>query len=82
MALAITLTDVYAQASEVLDSFWTVFGLIVTMITSNPLLYSSILLGLGATLCVVCVTVVKKLKKVLFPLPCSPITRKTGGTVE
>lgn len=56
-----SISDVFTQASTVLGSFWTVFGNIVTMITGNPLLYASILLGLGATLCMVVVTVVKKL---------------------
>ena len=61
MYLAITLSDVFTQATTVLGSFWSVFGQIVAMITGNPLLYASILLGLGATLCMVVVTVVKKL---------------------
>lgn len=56
-----TIADVFTQASTVLGSFWTVFGQIVTMITSNPLLYASILLGLGATLVMTIVVVVKKL---------------------
>ena len=56
-----TISDVFTQLTVILGSVWSVFGNIVSTITGNALLYVPVLLGLGITLVMFCISVVKKL---------------------
>lgn len=58
---AITIANVFESVKSVLDMIWTTFGSVITTITGNPLLYVPVILGLGASIILGVVKLVKRM---------------------
>ena len=46
---AVSVGDVYTSVTEILTMIWGVFGSCISTITGNPILFASVLLGLGSS---------------------------------
>lgn len=58
---AITIANVFESVTDILTIIWSTFGNVITTITGNPLLYVPVILGLGASIILGVVKLVKRM---------------------
>lgn len=58
---AITLANIFESVTEVLSMVWTTFGNVISTITGNPLIFAPVLLGLGVSVIMGVIRMVKKM---------------------
>lgn len=58
---AVTISDVFENITAILAMVWSTFGNVVSTITGNPLLYVPVILGLGVSIILGVVKLVKRM---------------------
>ena len=58
---AITITDVFDSITSILAIIWTTFNNCVSTITGNPLLYVPVILGLGTSIILGVVSLIRRM---------------------
>lgn len=61
VANAVTISNVFDAVTEILAVIWSTFGNVITTITGNPLLYVPVILGLGTSIILGVVKLVKRM---------------------
>lgn len=58
---AVTISNVFDSVTDVLALLWTTFSNVISTITGNPLLYVPVILGLGTSIILGVVKLVKRM---------------------